>query len=870
MDQLEKEIHPPIWADRFFEWYCNPDMREEIQGDMYEQFLENIQLRSLRYANWWYWINVLLFINKRTLSRKKHYSTRLNSFDMFKNYFKIGYRNIHKNKLTTLINAFGMALAIGCALTVFQFIDIMYHLDTFHENLEKIYVVQREVDFNGNITLWGNTPEPIGPALANDFPQIEQVVRVSFRNGVVRKGENIFNEFVSFVDPAYYDMFDFPVKWGNPAAFKSREGVVIAETIAEKYFGSRNPIGEEMDFRFNIDGVEQLKTLTVKGVLAKPPANISFHHQIQIPFDQLLSFFDKKEDWTRMTGITFLQLGNPEDIQTIKASEDKYLNLINEKNEDWELAGLHFQLLKTAPQTGYQVQYNTFHTARPVGLYMLSFIAGALLILVCFNYINISLASASTRLKEISVRKVLGSERKQIIIQFLSESLLICLLSLLIGIGLAHYFFLPWFENIAQLDLPLDFLANMRIWGFTFILLIIIAIGGAGYPAFYISKFQPVAILKNQIKLSTKSFFRKFLIGTQLFLTLITLFATFVFIMASQELKKKDWGYNQNDLLVVQLENGADFASFKNEIVTNPNILEIAGSREHIGRVRRQIDLKIDETEFSSQGLTVGADYLSTLEIPLIDGRNFRANQETDQTQSLLVNETFRKKMGWEQATGKIVEIDNQPVTVIGEIRDVYHRDFFEEIQPIALQLGSEEAFRFVTVRTIPGATETIAQELESTWKEFYPNAPFNYFFQDSVFDNYFSGFTQVNSILFAASFMTILICIIGLFGLAMLLLTRKMKELSIRKVLGASSFNISMIINKEFLFPLGFAIIIGLPVSFLLMRLILSQISPEYVIGLLPFIFTVGSVLLMIGISVSKHIYTATASSPAKFLKDE
>jgi ABC-type antimicrobial peptide transport system permease subunit len=871
MNMDNENIEPPKWADRFFEWYCNPYMQEEILGDLYESFIDKVAEKGLFYARCWYWIHVFLFINRRTLSRKNRLITQLNSIDMFRNYLKIGFRNLFKNKGIALINILGMSLALGCCLVVFQFVFFLYfNSDSFHSKRDEIYVVQRDVAFNGEHAIWNNVPQPLGAAILQDFPQVKAMARVNYSAGILQYDDKIHNEWVSFVDAAFFELFDFPVKWGNPATFQDPEGIVLKDNIAEKYFGSNNPVGKELSIRFSYDGKDYVERFVVKGILDKTPINASFSNNILIPFDRQKAFRDKWEDWTRNVSITFIQTDAPENIATLKKAEKKYLKTMNEANETWDAEGLVFQALKTAPRTAYRTKNNPFNTAHFVAIAMLVFIATALLILVCFNYINITLAAASSRLKEISVRKVMGGNRQQIIHQFLSENVLICVFSLILAMGLAHYFFLPWFNNLSDIELALSFTDSPEFWYFNLFLILLTALGGAGYPAFYISKFQPVAILKKEFRLAKKSKFRKVLIGFQLFLTIITIFSTFVFMNTSQSLEKKDWGYNQHDLGVIRLQNGADFETFKNQIQANPDILAIAGSERRLGNGLTSLKVKIKGEERDVKTIKIDDQYLNAMEMDLIAGRNFNAQLETDQQQSILVNEAFRKKMNWEQAEGQEVVIGGQPFFVIGEVRDFHYRDFFESIKPVVFQMGKKEDFRYVHIRTTTGKTESTIKALATNWRELYPHAPYRFYFQDHAFSDYFVGFGQVNSILSAATFMTVLISIMGLFGLAMLLLTRKMKELSIRKILGANFFEISHLINKEFLKPLIFSLIIGLPISFFLMQQFLNQICPGYLVGMLPFILTIFSILLMLLLSLVRPLYAAMMSNPSNYLKDE
>ena len=710
---------------------------------------------------------------------------------MFRNYFKIGYRNILKNKGTTFINAFGMALAIGCCLVVFQFVDFMYNMDSFHSKRDEIYVVQRTMQQNGEQFIWNDVPQPLGISLINDFPQLNKMVRVNHNGGVVEYKDKVIAQRVSFVDASFFDLFDFPIKWGNKENFVHPEGIVLSRFTAEKYFGSKNPIGEALSIRFNHKGKEIIERFIIKGVLDKTPENATFSCSLMIPYQRQKVLMEKMEDWTATTSITFVQAHTPELITDIKAREAPYLNRVNEANEDWNMVGLHFQPLKNIILHSANVRNSQFGYTEKVAIYFLIAIAIILLLLVCFNYINITLAAATTRLKEISVRKVMGSNRQQIIWQFITENVLICLFSLTIGVFLAHTFFIPWFNNmLGGITLSLSFVKQPLLWLFVLGLVLITALGGAGYPALYISKFSPNAILKKEFKIGTKNGFRKVLISTQLILTIITVFSTFVVLLDSKEQKERDWGYQQHDLTVIPLEDATDFEQFKNDVQNNPNVLAVTGSREQLGQNLAPLKVEIEGETYDVQSMKIADNYLATLGMTLLDGRDFNKNLEAESEQSVLVNEAFRKTMNWEQAEGQNFKIGTKNYHVIGEVQDFHAEDFFFKIKPMVLQMATAADLQFVSIRSQSGTAESTAKALVNSWKKLYPHSPYNYSFQDEAFFWYFEKYRQTNSIMSATAFMTVLISIIGFFGLAMLLLNRKMKELSIRKVLGASGTN--------------------------------------------------------------------------------
>ena len=431
---------------------------------------------------------------------------------MIKNYFKLGFRNLAKNRLSSSINILGLALAVGCCMVVFQFFDWSMHMDTFHHKLNNLFVVERISEKDGNEQLWGNSPSPMGPMLKNDFQQIKNITRVNYKAVVIKDGDNVFKESVTFVDDAFYKMFDFPLKWGNAQHFTDPDGIVLTERLSEKLFGKKNPVGKNLSVRFSNNGAEMAANFTIKGVFAKMPDESSWGFSALVPYGKMAALgMDKPGDWAQSADITFIEADNEASLTPVTRQSKKYLQLYNAANKDDRITAFHFQPLNTMNFHSYKYKGNNshFNSTHIAAYIMLLVIAIATLLLVYFNYMNIAIASAATRLKEIGVRKVMGSSRKQIIYQFILENLILCTLAVIAGLLLAKFIFLPWFGQIANIDLSKTMFTNYRTWTTLFILIIVSAISGAAYPAFYISAFKPVNIIKGNSKMGSNNRFRK-------------------------------------------------------------------------------------------------------------------------------------------------------------------------------------------------------------------------------------------------------------------------------------------------------------------------------------------------------------------------
>jgi len=790
---------------------------------------------------------------------------------MIKNYLKLGFRNLAKNRLSSAINILGLGLAVGCCMVVFQFFNWSMHMDNFHHKLNNLFVIERASVKDGNQQLWGDSPSPMGPMLKADFPQIKNTARLNYTGVIIKQGDNVFRESVSFVDDSFYQMFDFPVKWGVKQHFTDPDGIVLTDELSEKLFGRENPTGRNVSVRFNKNGQETVVNFTVKGVFDKRPIESSFYFSALVPYQKMVALgMDKAGDWNQSMAMTFVETGDEAALQPILGHNKKYLQLYNAANKDDKIAAFHFQPLKTMNFHSYKVNNQHFNSTHLAGYIMLVAIAIATLLLVYFNYMNIAIASASTRLKEIGVRKVMGSSRRQIIIQFILENIILCTIAVLIGLLLAKYIFLPLFSQIANIDLAKNLFGNYRTWVALVVLILVSALSGAAYPSFYISAFKPISIMKGNSKMGSKNRFRKALLGFQFFLTFLAISAALAFIHETKKIKIRPWGYDPTNNVVVTLDKSANYQAFKDELKRRNDVKSVSGAVQSLGNYSKQLVIKTEGKEQTVQGISALPGFATQLGISITKGRDLNPEFETDKTDAVLVNQAFLKQMHWATGIGKNIEYEKHRYQVVGEIDNFHFENFESPIGPLVLMGCKPEDVNYVYIKTTSGLFTKAHTEVEKVWKIVNPNLPFEYYYQDGVFDQYFHGFDQVSQVMGAASIIMIVISISGIFGLALLILGRKMKEISVRKVLGAGIGNIIFLINKEFIYAMGFAVLLGWPVSWWLVRTMFNQVTPESVVSIYPLIISFFGLIVMTAVSVSWHIFKAHTSNPTKYLKDE
>ena len=517
---------PPKWADRFLEWYCNPGLLEEIQGDIHELYQIRLKEEGPSPAKRKFVWDVIRFFRWSNIKRTKQTHSS-NSFTMLSSYLKLGFRNAIRNKLTSSINLFGLALALGVAITIFAFVDYMFNMDSFHSNSDRVYQITNLVKNSGdyNSDNWSDSPIPLAPALVDDNPSIESFTRVEFEQGAMRYNETVFDESIWFVDPSFLDIFSFPLLYGNIKTLNNPQGIVITKPISEKYFGNINPVGEVFSIKFSNGTKEEF---IVGAVLNDLPGNSS------IRFDNLIamSAFEKLKpddinDWKYFTDATFIMLKPGYLISEISSSMDKYKSIQNEASVNWPIQEFRFYSLDGLSRKNNEIYQEISQGAHPAGMIALGTISLMLLLLACFNYMNISVTTVTTRLKEIGIRKVVGGRRKELIMQFLTENLVLCMGSMILGVLMAYLFFMPGLSSLFPITVSFSTISMLDFSVFFVSLLVFVALISGAYPALYISSFQPVNILRGKEKFGQKSFFSKVLLTTQFVLAFTTIIACF-------------------------------------------------------------------------------------------------------------------------------------------------------------------------------------------------------------------------------------------------------------------------------------------------------------------------------------------------------
>ena len=790
---------------------------------------------------------------------------------MIRHYLRIGFRNFLKHKTSSAINAVGLSLAVGCSLFVFLFIEFFLTIDEYHENGASIFVINQEVLIDDGIQLYSGTPEPLISLLKNQSAEITRASRLKDALAYVRYEENVFEENIRFVDPDFLQMFSFPLKWGVVQSLKEPNSIILSENMSEKYFGDQNPLGEALSIKFVIDNEEVIEPFVIRGVADEFMRNSSFRFRFIINYDQQEKLgFDRLSDWSKENDATFIELRNPDNLGAVSTLLAGYTALQNAAVDEYEVNGYQLTPFLKASRQGQQVKGNIFTSPGVEGFIVLSILATIIMSLACINYMNIAVASAAYRLKEIGIRKVMGGARKQLIFQFLVENVIICSTALVLGLVWTQLFFLPGFQALVPNPLALN-LSDYRLWTFLGAVLLVTVIGGAGYPALYISGFQPVSILKDKIRFGGKSLFRRVLLGFQYLFSFVAIIAAIVLIQNNNYQRTLDWGYDKDAVIGVKINGGVAYERLKPEIENLPGILQVAGTSNRIGSGNEEVTFDYMESPYTTDQLRVGWDYLETLGLHFTAGRTFDRQRASDADQSIIVNQTLVDEMSWEEPIGKILTLGNTDFNVVGVVQDFHYRPFWVEIEPLVIRLSSQDDYKYLTARVQPDRMLEVGELMEASWYRVFPNDPYDFFYQDSVFDNAFREFDMVTAIITTAGSIAILLALIGLFGLSSLRIKAKLKEISIRKVLGGDWKHLSLVLNKEFALLLFAASALAVPLSFFAVRALLETVT-KYPMPMTPWPFMIAlTMLITLSIAaVGGHVYRAVLTNPSDILRTE
>ncbi|MTI41962.1 ABC transporter permease [Fulvivirga lutimaris] len=862
----QKPTSPPRWADRLLEFYCNPRLLEQIQGDVHELYYWRLSEKGEKQAKWAFWWDIIRFFRWRNIKRSTTQQQQFNSTGMLKNYFKIGWRNLLKQKQPSLINILGLAIAIACCIVAYLFIEGNWLKGMYHENKDHIYMITHTATENDEVTQFGYLSSPLANVIKENFPSVKYVSRINNARVVVNcKNEN-FSQFVQYVDSQYMDMFTYNVLYGSAQALDDPNQVIVTESVAQKFFRDEFPVGEEI--RVYING--EAKAVTIGAVMEDLSNVAMFNFDILLNNQLLNSTTSLDENWEKSSW-TFLQIEEEGSSVELLAGLKRLVDIHNEMDQDNKYLGIQLEPMMGLSRMAEQIEGGAANGANLAPQIVLAAIGIFMLTLAIFNYINIAILMATKRVKEIGVRKAIGVKRSQLVFQFLTENLITCLISITLGVLIAITLFIPWFNDMATTNLKVDLLNDPYIYLFFGGLLVFITLASGAYPAFYISSFKPVDIFSGKQRMSSKSVFTSVLLTFQFVLAIITIISGIAFVQTNNINHNRDWGYDNSSKIVVNLPSDKEYKEIKNELLQQSQVLGTAGSMDLVGRNISETTVKIGEEEMEVDFIRATANYPDIMGFRLSEGRLFNSAMATDITNSIIVNRTFMDWYNLEFPVEQTVTIDSNEMNIIGIVEDFHAENFAFSINPVVISALPDSNMHYLTIKVAEDQTEVMATFVKELWHEKVDNDIYNGIVQAEMFDMYFFEMKGLrNTMLFTAT-LAVILSAMGLFGLVSLNINNKMKDFGIRKILGATMFQLSKIIVKRIviLWAIG-CLIGGLLGSMAIGALLDSVYSFHSGVGALPLFFAISFLLIVILLTVSMQLVKVKNSNPVDTLRIE
>jgi putative ABC transport system permease protein len=796
---------------------------------------------------------------------------------MLANYLKIAIRILSKNKVYVSINLLSLGFALACCVLSYLHYDYRESFDQNFPGTGHIYRLNSQRIQHGDVKPWAVTPLPLAELLVQQHAKASRFARLYREETVVKRGEDVFSEKIHYADKAFFDFFPFPLQSGNYASFGQRNTVILSEAFASKYFGQSAAVGKEITI---INSLGKEEVFTVGAVLQKTPANSSFQVDIVAPFEQFVQAGPiNSNDWASSEMIsTFVEVKNPRDIPALEGQLKTYVAKHNQVRDDWQVAGFYFQPFRDIAfssdidRDGFV--YGSPLNANPRGVIVIVPLIMSLFILLitCFNFTNISVAFASSRLKEIGIRKAMGGFRKQLVQQFLTENLILCLLASVLSLFFV-YSLLPTFNQLSGLNLQLDFQNDLGLWGFVLLLPIVTALIAGMYPALYISSFEPIAVLKGKTTIGSSSRFTRLLLVFQFSISCLALIVGIQLTQNASYQEQVNFGYDIDRVIVTEVNTPQEFAAFSNAVQQNPAIERVAGTTHTIGDGSYEAVATLGKQAIKAQVAHIGGEnFLKTMGIRLLQGRHFHEGQGLDSAHSVLVNQTLAKSLNLREPVGQQIQVDSAYFTIVGVVEDYKEFGLHGLVPPCVLRLAKADEFKYVVVRGKPTDLAAIHPYLRSTWQKVVPHVPYRGFLQMDMIEKEIYLNEGFQSVAFFLAVVTMLLSASGLFALVSLNILRRNKEIGIRKVMGASIMQIIMLINKDFIRMMLLAFIIGSSLGYLLVTQLFFQFIYVYhpSIGADAFVLTFVTILLTGSLTVGFKVLQAANANPVKALRTE
>lgn len=863
-ENKQREHSVPKLALRTLRRYCPGRLLEGVEGDLEEFFAE----RSVQYGRYiaamFYWKEVLLVCAWHGRRDKPAYQ-QARGFVMWKNYLTVARRNLLKNKGFSAINILGLTVGMACCMLLLLYVQDELSYDQHHEERDRIY---RYVFMN-----WAATAPATGPALMEEYGHLlESYVRVlpqSVEEPVAYRDQQFMESRVIYADSTFLDVFTHTMLRGNAAtALDNPNSMVITSSTAQKYFGDANPLGETLTMRF----WGQSFSFEVTGIIADLPETSHFTFDFLgslATFRQPFAGAMQSTGWAGMYTYVLLEPGTTQ--QQFEAILPDYLSSRNFP------AGLTARLqpltdIRFDPslEKDYGPRTNSSY------VYLLLVIAGFVLVVACVNFMNLTTARAADRAKEVGMRKTLGAQQGQLVRQFLTESIGLSLIALLLACVVVVVA-LPTFNGITGKALQIDVIRNLPMLGVFVLLALGVGLSGGLYPAFVLARFRPITALRNNAGASAASTrLRKALVVGQFAISVFLIIGATVVFQQLNYMQNKDLGFDKDQVVMIQTNN---YPVVKEALTQLSGVRHVSGSQhvpgERIGIYPVRLEGMPQDTTVLMRAMSVDFDYFTTMGISVNEGRSFAEDMGNDAAGAFVLNEAamraWRAGFGIDEAVGKDFEWfwgQERTGKVIGIVEDFHYASLHTAVEPLVLYVAP--AHRSALVRLQQGRIQETLRAIEAEWGMLSPDMPFNVSFLDSRMDALYRAEQRLSSVFGMFTAIAIVIACLGLFGLATFTAEKRKKEMGVRKVLGASQVSLVVLLSREFAWLVGIAIVVAVPVAYMAVNRWLSDFAYQVEIGPGIYILSALAALGIALLTVSYQAIRAARANPVSVIRTE
>lgn len=865
---------PPKNALRFLRWFCREDYLEEIEGDLIEVFEQQFTSGSGRARRQFTW-QVLLHFRPDFIRSFSNHPIIYTS--MYQHYLKVAWRNLRRQGRYTLINLSGLTIGMTCFILIALYLQYELSFDRHHERADRIYrvVQQQEGNTFRGTDLFAVSPEPLAPALTDNFPEVEAAATLSVESRLFYRGDDFIASSVLFADKNIFEVFSIPVLKGKgAAALAEPNSILLSRTLADKHFGTADPIGQTLL-------MNDERPMTVQGIFEDMPDNQHFTAEAIVPIANLGNYSYDIGNWGSNNYWTYLAMAPGTDYREVDAKMSLFDDEIKAAYKGAPFRARFFlqPMLDIHLHSAINMEIKPNSDIRYVKL--LGAIGLIILLLASINYMNLATARSVRRSREVGVRKVMGANRGQLIGQLMGESFLLTAFSFLLAIVLA-FTLLPGFNYLLDQSVPFDLVGNGRLLIGLLLVALLIGTFSGFYPALVVSAVAPVRAFQGKLTGYFRNGFtlRNTLIIGQFTAAVVLAISSVVVYQQLQYIQNKKLGFNREQIAYVTFyspEIDQNLPTIRQELLQHPQIRKASVSTNLILNtsnqgITREWEGNSGERNMPCYRYYVDEDFLDLYEIPLLAGRNFSTAFPTDSTESYILNESAIKTIGWtpEMAIGKTFREGR----VIGVVRDFHFQPMDLKIEPLFMKFRSKQNHRStygnLAVKLEMNDLENTLTYVLGVFKEFAPRVPFEYQFLDESFNQLYDSEKRLGQAFTLFTLLALFIATLGLFGLVSYQIVQRLKEISIRKVLGASSFSLVELLSKDFIRLMFIALLLAIPLAWYGMRQWLNGFA--YRVDIQWWIFLLVGSLALIGslLTVGLQSLQAARTNPVEALKDE